>query len=118
MPNTDWTPATLYTHFTARFEDSNRAVENVAKDVKDKFASVNEFRGTLADQATHLMPRAECDARFRSLEGKMDQNTSRIDSYAGLTGGKSQGFAAVNSIVPWLAAATSVATFAYIVLHH
>jgi hypothetical protein len=118
MPERGWTPDTLYTHFTARFEDSNRAVENVAKDVKDKFASVNEFRGTLSDQATHLMPRAECDARFRSLESKLDQNTSRIDNSTGMLGGRSQGFAAINAIVPWIAVITSVATFAYIIFHH
>ena len=37
-----------------------------------RFDSVNEFRGQLKDQQQTLMPRIEAEARFKSIEDKID----------------------------------------------
>lgn len=39
---------------------------------KDKFASQNEFRGALSDQALGLLPRTEYDVNHKALEDKVD----------------------------------------------
>jgi hypothetical protein len=51
---------------------ADRAVLKAELASEKRFESVNEFRGTLADQQRTLMPRAEAEAILRSLEVKLD----------------------------------------------
>jgi hypothetical protein len=52
---------------------ADRAVAKAEVAAEKRFEAVNEFRGTLADQATMLLPRSEADARFSSIAERWDQ---------------------------------------------
>jgi hypothetical protein len=52
---------------------SKDAVVKAEVATEKRFDSVNEFRETLRDQATTLLPREEAAARFKSMEEKVDQ---------------------------------------------
>ena len=107
-----WTAKSLYRHFSQiiedlkvyinqRFSDQDKAVqaallaakeavikaelsaEKRADEVRDRFATVNEFRGQLADQASTFMPRSEAEIQFSNLEDKIASNTSNIDRTGG-----------------------------------
>ena len=58
--------------------NSERAINKAEVSTEKRFDAVNEFRGTLADQATKLMPRAEYDVQHRALAEKVEINEGRI----------------------------------------
>ena len=49
---------------------SKEAVAKAETATEKRFDAVNEFRGTLSDQAANLMPRGEASAKFAALEEK------------------------------------------------
>jgi hypothetical protein len=55
---------------------ADRAVAKAEAASERRFESVNEFRATLADQATQLMPRAEAEARILALADKLSELTT------------------------------------------
>ncbi len=70
-------------HNNLRFEAAEKAVMQALTASKDavakaemasekRFDSVNEFRNTLKDQQSTLMTRIEAEARFKSIEEKID----------------------------------------------
>ncbi|WNV09939.1 hypothetical protein [Tardiphaga sp. 709] len=72
-----------------RFEAQEKAVaaalaaakEAVAKAegaAEKRFDSVNEFRSTLRDQQTTLIPRIEVDVRLKAMDAKITDNEARI----------------------------------------
>jgi len=50
---------------------AERAVLKAESAAERRFEGVNEFRQTLADQATHFIPRAEVQVELASLRGKL-----------------------------------------------
>jgi hypothetical protein len=81
-----------------RFESQQQAILKQEIAVQDRFQTVNEFRGQLADQATKFMPRAEADQRIQqnadritALEkhhaNDLSLVNSRLDVMAGATSG-------------------------------
>jgi hypothetical protein len=98
-----WTVDTLGAHLQRQHNDlitrlderhvaDDRAVQSALASAKEavikaevasekRFEAVNEFRSTLADQATRLLPRAEADARFKAIEDKVGIGAS-LDSTA------------------------------------
>jgi len=56
---------------SAALADAQRAVLKAESAAERRFEGVNEFRQTLSDQATHLMPRAEVQIELASLRGKI-----------------------------------------------
>jgi hypothetical protein len=52
---------------------SEKAVQKAETATEKRFDSVNEFRGSLKDQAATLIPREEANAKFSSLEEKINQ---------------------------------------------
>jgi len=86
---TRWTLDSLYTHIMQRFADAERAVTKAEREYEERFKSVNEFRATLSDQSRDMLPRAEANARFKSLEDKIDLLAKAQD----VDSGKSTGFA-------------------------
>lgn len=62
-----------------RFKAQEKAVDNVAKETKEKFASVNEFRGALSDQTNTFIPRAEALATHDRLAGDIKALTDRLN---------------------------------------
>lgn len=56
---------------TAAMAASEKAVDKAERASEQRFANVNEFRQTLADQATQFISRAEAEARILALDAKM-----------------------------------------------
>jgi hypothetical protein len=59
---------------------SGKAVDKAETATEKRFDAVNEFRGTLSDQAATLLPRAEATARFGSYDEKFDEMKKEIVS--------------------------------------
>lgn len=108
----DWTVKTLKTYFERRLEDQQKAVDAALVAAKEavaaalaaaekavlkaesaadrRFEAVNEFRGTLSDQATRFPQRIEVDQQFLALSNKLAQVDTRlttVESYAAGQGG-------------------------------
>jgi hypothetical protein len=79
-----------------RYEDRFNAVDekttlalSTSKEANNKseaatekrFDSHNEFRGQLKDQAATFMPRAEADARFKSIEEKIEDSKNKTHAF-------------------------------------
>ena len=84
-----------------RFEAQEKAVaaalaaakEAVAKAegaAEKRFDSVNEFRSTLKDQQSTLIPRIEVDVRMKALEAKLADNEARINQIVSRAEGSAQ----------------------------
>lgn len=63
----------------AALESAEKAVAKEEKSANDRFAAVNEFRGTLTDQTATFMPRTEAEARIKAASDKLDEHTIRAD---------------------------------------
>lgn len=61
-----------------RIKALDRRLNTFMAHSKDKFASQNEFRGALSDQARGLLPRSEYDVQHKALEDKVDVNQGHI----------------------------------------
>jgi hypothetical protein len=59
---------------------SEKAVTKAEVSTEKRFDAVNEFRGTLSDQAATLLPRAEASARFTSYDEKFEEMKKEIVS--------------------------------------
>jgi hypothetical protein len=57
---------------------ADRAVTKAETATEKRFESVNEFRSTLADQASMLMPKSEAEIRFKSVEIKFDDLSKQL----------------------------------------
>jgi hypothetical protein len=57
---------------------ADRAVLKAELASEKRFESVNEFRGTLADQQRTLMPRAEAEAVIKALETRLDSAVATL----------------------------------------
>lgn len=57
---------------------TERAIEATAADVKQRFASVNEFRQTLSDQATTFIPRAEAESRIAAVVERLELQREQV----------------------------------------
>jgi hypothetical protein len=53
-------------------ESSKEAVLKAETATEKRFEGVNEFRGTLSDQAANLLPRSEAAARFGGIDDKIE----------------------------------------------
>lgn len=56
----------------AAFLASEKAIIKAEDAQKENNSKTNEFRGQLSDQAATLMPRAETETRFKSVEEKIE----------------------------------------------
>ncbi len=60
-------------------ETSEKAIIKAEDATEKRFASVNEFRQTLADQANLLMPRAEYTVQHQALVDKVQNTEERLN---------------------------------------
>jgi len=79
-----------------RFDDSQAANEkrfdDLTETLTDRFASVNEFRGTLSDQATKFISRTEVEARLTSLAEKIGDTATHVERIESTGMGLKQGW--------------------------
>jgi small-conductance mechanosensitive channel len=57
---------------------AKEAVAKAEAAAEKRFDSVNEFRATLKDQQSTLIPRTEVDVRLKSMDAKIADNEARI----------------------------------------
>jgi hypothetical protein len=69
---------------------SEKAVTKAETATEKRFDAVNEFRGTLSDQAANLLPRGEANARFDAYDGKVEEIKKEIAILRD-TGSRSEG---------------------------
>lgn len=65
------------------FETSQAAILKAEGATEKRFASVNEFREQLSDQAARFLPREVAEAQFKELEKACQSNTDRLNKYQG-----------------------------------
>lgn len=88
---------------------AQRAVEKAEIAVEKRLEGMNEFRGTLSDQASMLMPRAEAENRLTTLSERVAALSSRIDRGEGKGSGLSAGWGYLVGAVGLLGSVLSVA---------
>lgn len=74
---------------------SEKALIKAETATEKRFDSVNEFRQTLSDQATHLLSRAEYTANHKNLEDKISTLQSRMDTWEGKSKGIGEGWGVI-----------------------
>ena len=87
---------------------SEKAVLKAETASERRFESVNEFRGSLNDMVSTLIPRKEADERFKALAEKLDALQGRIDKNEGSGAGMRQGWGLLIGAIGMLAALGSI----------
>jgi hypothetical protein len=87
-------------------EAAKEAVTKAEDATERRFASVNEFRSTLSDQAAQLMPRAEAQSRFETLGSNMAR--IELDVRGSISAGGGKQYATAQFISTGLAIAAIV----------
>jgi hypothetical protein len=59
---------------------SKEAIGKAEGATEKRFDAVNEFRGTLSDQAATLLPRAEANSRFDNYDEKIENLDKRLQA--------------------------------------
>jgi cobalamin biosynthesis Mg chelatase CobN len=77
---------------TAALGAAERAVLKAEAAAEKRFESVNEFRASLSDQASLLMPRSEAQVELRNLREKIETLTSKVEAMTGKSAGFSAGW--------------------------
>jgi hypothetical protein len=94
-----WTITTLKEHYDVRLAAQGKAVDAALAAAKEavtkaeaasekRFESINEFRGTLADQQRTLMPRAEAEKDAEAFRTGLAAANARLDRMEGQGTGK------------------------------
>jgi len=73
-------------------EAADRAVTKAEAAMEKRFDSINEFRGTLADQQRNLMPRSEVEVIVRAITEKLDQISREMLTSRARGGGVHEGW--------------------------
>lgn len=68
---------------TTALTAAEKAVLKAEVAAEARFASVNEFRGTLSDQTATLMPRVEAEARMQAMADKLGELGDRVNRAEG-----------------------------------
>lgn len=77
----------------AALTSAKEAVIKAETASEKRFESVNEFRATLADQATSLISRSEVETQFKAIDDKVDIIMGRMDRLEGRAGGSTAAWA-------------------------
>ena len=77
----------------AALSAAKEAVEKAEAAADKRFEAVNEFRGTLSDQARTFATRAELGAALKGLDDKIYELKARADIAGGRQAGLSSGWA-------------------------
>lgn len=115
-----WTFDTLLAHLEGQIKAVESAADNrflgqgealaKAETASEKrFDSVNEFRGTLSDQARQQMPRGEAEQAIKANSDKTDVLAIRLERIEGRGAGLSAGWAIVLGVAGLVSMMASVA---------
>jgi hypothetical protein len=106
----EWTVPTLKEHFEALRKDdqlavaaalsaAERAAAKADSAMEKRFDGVNEFRATLADQASQLMPREEYSAQHRAIVDGLSALTTQFNDLRARTEGKREGIGGTGATI-------------------
>ena len=84
---------------TTAMSAAEKAVIKAEAAAEKRFEAVNEFRQSLNDITTTLMPRAESDAKFLSILEKIDSMQRMFDKHQGEGSGVRQGWGYIAGVV-------------------
>lgn len=99
---------------------AEKAISKAEAATEKRFDAVNEFRGTLSDQAATLLPRAEANARFGNYDEKiagLQKEIALIRELRGIEGGERAGRATLSTPIQGLIFSVAGAVVTYIVLN-
>ena len=88
---------------------ADRAVAKAESAAERRFEAQNEFRGTLSDQARLLMPRAEAEQAFKTINDKIDGLSSRVSSREDRGQGRGDVWGFIVGAAGFVAAVVSIA---------
>lgn len=94
----------------AALDAADRAVAKSEAASDKRFESVNEFRKTLSDQTRDFIPRTEAEQLFKTLNEKVEANTSRLNAADARGQGR---FEAWGYVVGALGVGTAIFTLLY-----
>jgi len=66
---------------TLALASSEKAVTKAESATEKRFDSVNEFRNTLKDQASSLMPRGEVEAKYKAYDTQIDEMKKELSAF-------------------------------------
>jgi hypothetical protein len=95
---------------------TDKAITKVETATEARFASVNEFRATLADQQSQLLTRAEYDANHAALVEKISDLTDRFNLREGQHAGVRMSAGALTATITVAAAIVGIVTGLVVVL--
>jgi tetrahydromethanopterin S-methyltransferase subunit G len=72
---------------TLQFNAMQTAVSKAEVATEKRFEGVNEFRGQLSDQSRTLMPRAETEVKFNSINARLDEIAKQQEKLANIKQG-------------------------------
>ena len=116
----DWTLETLKEHLEVQLADLRRSADerheantvalNAALQASDaRFAGVNEFRATLADQATQFITRSEAIAAIDRNTERVEEIRARVDLMAGNSLGLNAGWRYLLGLIAALGTMSAIA---------
>lgn len=90
---------------------SEKAVLKAENASEKRFEAVNEFRGLVNDIVARLLSRAEADAKFVSLNEKIDIASSRLGRFEAMSEGKKASWDGVKTALALALGAMAFWTF-------
>ncbi len=93
---------------------ADKAVAKAEAATERRFEGINEFRETLRDQASTLMPRTEYEVQHVALRNLVTENSERLSRMENTQQGKREGLSLVGQIV--LSAVTGASAIGVIIL--
>lgn len=99
----------MTTAFMQYRQDQRTMLDKATTATDQRFASVNEFRAQLSDQAATFLTRTEYDVAHGALESRLTELVARVDTQSG----ERQGFRMTGGLVA--AAITAIASIAVVV---
>ena len=92
-------------------DSADRAVNKAEQAAEKRFESVNEFRETLADQQRNLMPRAESELQFKSINDKVDNIIRTSAKDTGKRTGYHEGILLIVGLVALVSTILAIAAY-------
>jgi hypothetical protein len=110
MAEEPWTLSALKEHLEAKIAAlkenvatalaaADKAVSKAEMASERRFEGVNEFRGTLTDQAANFLTRNEYNAEHRNLIQKYDILSQQFNEFKSETAGRSKGVVGVGQVI-------------------
>ena len=83
MADNDWTPTTLYRHFTSLMEQQSKAIKLAEDNAAHWRAQANEWRGAMTDRERNFMSRNEIEILLRGLDEQVRELKKSVQTSTG-----------------------------------